>query len=176
MKSSYQKLQSVLLCLGLGIAAQGCALDVAKDESGKPGSHPNPVTLVRKYQHVQRYNCNGTLRDDGIESTQEPTEWRSLSVDSSPSVDSLSMRNRSNGDTANPVIWNGRTAKFLIKFNTGEGGLKVERGLNIADYTFSNAGAAVETGTISFDVTYTVETVPGTKVVQLPCPAPSASP
>jgi len=157
----------------LGVLTQGCAIDVSKDEPGKPGSNPNPVTLVRKYQHVQRYNCNGTLRDDGIESIQEPSEWRSLSVDSSPSVDSLSMRNRANGDTANPAIWNGRTGKFLVKYNTGEGGLKVERGLNIADYTFSNAGSAVETGTISFDVKYVEETVPGTQVVHIPCPSPT---
>lgn len=105
-------------------------------------------------------------------------------LEAAGSADGVNLRNRQNGDTASPAISNGKNATFLIKYNTGEGGVKVERGLNIVDYTFYRCASTascgptlpLETGTVSFDVTYVEETLPGTSTVRLPCPTPSATP
>jgi hypothetical protein len=175
MKSYYPKLLLAALVLGLGLFAQGCAMPLDKDAPGKPGSHPNAITLTRQYQHVQRYNCDGSLRDDGIESIQEPTKWVSLSPNYNVYPTGIHLTNRQNGDTSSPVFSSDRNYEFLVKYNTGEGGLKVERGLNIVDYQFYG-GSTDETGTVSFDVTYIEQTLSGTSVQHIACPSPTPSP
>ncbi len=185
MKSLYTKLQNVVLFAGIAFLAQGCAQQLGKDDPGHPGSHPNSETLIRKYQHVQRYNCDGSLRDDDIESIQEPTQWVSITPNGGAPADGLDVANRQNGDTASWQVGSGNDYSFLIKYNTAEGGLKVERGLNIVDYNFYHCDTAgggcssktsVESGTVSFDVTYIEQTLPGVSVQHVPCPSPTPSP
>lgn len=172
MKSLYRKLHLALLCLGTAALAQGCGMELTKDDPGKPGSHPNSLTLVRKYQRVQRYTCAGALRSDQIESVASPEQWVTITPDGGRKATTVDIRNRQNGDT---ITWWMDNVTFLVKFHTTEGGLKVERGLNIVDYSFGTAQGP-ENGTVSFDITYREDNLEGTSVQHDPCPTPSATP
>jgi hypothetical protein len=149
-------LNSIVLLSLAGILT-GCSGDLIPTSANTP-QNALPVHLVTEKQEVKRYDCNGSLTSDQIETVSSPTELMTIQPTKSSwtyaTIASSSFVDVETGQTPGYVLNN---TEFTIDHSPGYFNMEIADGLNEIDYRFVFTDGSTETGAryifISWDQT-----------------------
>lgn len=120
------------------------------------------VSLELDKKHVRRYDCDGNLVSDQIETVSSPTALMNLHPTRPTSVSySISGSSFTDLETSSSPAMITDNVEFWIDHGNGALGMHVITGMNEIQYRFSFSDGNVETGSRFIRVNYTEKLLPG---------------
>lgn len=123
-----------LLFFVLVVASLGSCTEVDSDTTSP--DNPYKHTFIRKKQRTIRYNCEGIVTSDKVETTNSLSKVFKISPENRSNVWSFRATGVQSGDTAGR-LW-GRQGKFTVDMSPTVFNIQVYPGLNEIRHQFSH--------------------------------------
>lgn len=159
-----KKIAKLLPLLGVAGALSACTGTTIPQDATTPDKAA-PVTLELEKQEVRRYDCNGNLLTDQVESVNSGTNSKLMNLEPNrPTSVSYQISGSSFTDaetsSSAPMILGDHT-HFYIDHGDGALGMHVVTGINQILYRFSFSDGASENGSRYINVVYSEKLIPG---------------
>ncbi|MBT4762614.1 MAG: hypothetical protein HOO06_13020 [Bdellovibrionaceae bacterium] len=147
---------TIVLSLFVTLLAACNAEQIGPDVGVK--ENPKPIQLTRKTQRVIRFNCDGKIESDQVETVSSPKRRVEIVPrDTAKTVVGSSFGNRTNNASAGAVY--GHT-EFTVDMANAFFTMRVNEGINEIDYQFIFSDGETEIGSRFLDITYAEEFIP----------------